>query len=74
MDSNYLLFFIHIIYDHKKGGQFMNMIIDDCYCVMCGCYIPEGTMVCPECIKKVKYPSRDKKHITSNQKKGAVSK
>lgn len=52
----------------------MNMIIDDCYCVMCGCYIPEGTMVCPECIKKVKYPSRDKKHIMSNQKKDAVSK
>jgi len=25
---------------------------EDCYCVVCGTYVPEGSQVCPSCKKK----------------------
>ena len=48
----------------------MKIIVDD-RCVMCGKYVPEGSMVCPECLRK----SSDKKDKKSNNyKKIAISK
>ena len=30
-------------------------------CVCCGAYVPEGTMVCKECIKESQKPKDEKK-------------
>lgn len=49
----------------------MNIIVDD-RCVVCGKYVPEGSMVCPECLKKIDDQRKDK--TVSNHKKIAISK
>lgn len=49
----------------------MIIIVDD-RCVVCGKYVPEGSMVCPECLKKIN--DKEKDETGSNYKKIAISK
>lgn len=37
---------------NKRKKRIKNAIQSNDYCVVCDCYIPEGTMVCKYCMKK----------------------